>query len=99
LAAHESTWEEPIRTTYRGMTVWECPPNGQGIVALIALNLLEGFDLSGQDPLGPERAHLVIEALRLAFADARAYVADPAVEKVPAAERDCSLNVPIRRAS
>lgn len=86
LAAHESTWEEPIRTTYRGMTVWECPPNGQGIVALIALNLLEGFDLRGQDPLGPERAHLLIEVLRLAFADARAYVADPAVEKVPAAE-------------
>lgn len=86
LAAHESTWEEPLRTTYRGMTVWECPPNGQGIVALIALNLLEGFGLSGQDPLGPERAHLVIEALRLAFADARAYVADPAVEKVPAME-------------
>lgn len=86
LAAHESAWEEPIRTTYRGMTVWECPPNGQGIVALIALNLLEGFDLSGQDPLGPERAHLVIEALRLAFADARAYVADPAVEKVPVVE-------------
>ena len=86
LAEHESTWEEPLRTTYRGLTVWECPPNGQGIVALIALNLLEGFDLRGQDPLGTERTHLLIEALRLAFADARAYVADPAVEKVPSAE-------------
>jgi len=86
LAAHQSTWDEPISTTYRGIRVWECPPNGQGITALIALNLLEGFELRGQDPLGPERMHLVIEALRLAFADARWYVADPQVCRVPVAE-------------
>src|SRR5262249_36957640 len=41
LAAHESTWDEPISTTYRGLRVWECPPNGQGIMALVALNILE----------------------------------------------------------
>jgi gamma-glutamyltranspeptidase/glutathione hydrolase len=69
-AAHTSTWDEPISTTYRGIRVWECPPNGQGITALIALNVLEGFELRGQDPLGPDRLHLVAEALRLAFADA-----------------------------
>lgn len=86
LAAHESTWVEPIRTSYRGMNVWECPPNGQGITALIALNILEGFDLKGQDPLGPERWHLLIEAMRIAFADTRWYVADPQVSKVPIAE-------------
>jgi gamma-glutamyltranspeptidase / glutathione hydrolase len=86
LAAHASTWDEPISTTYRGLRVWECPPNGQGITALLALNLLEGFELSGQDPLGADRAHLVIEALRLAFADARWYVADPQVTTVPVAE-------------
>jgi gamma-glutamyltranspeptidase/glutathione hydrolase len=86
LAAHESTWVEPISTTYRGMRVWECPPNGQGITALIALNILEGFDLKGQDPLGTERWHLLIEAMRLAFADTRWYVADPEVSKVPVAE-------------
>jgi gamma-glutamyltranspeptidase/glutathione hydrolase len=86
LAAHTSTWDEPISTTYRGIRVWECPPNGQGLTALLALNLLEGFELRGQDPLGADRAHLVIEALRLAFADARWYVADPRVTAVPVAE-------------
>ena len=86
LAEHASTWDEPISTTYRGMRVWECPPNGQGITALLALNLLEGFELRGQDPLGPERLHLMVEALRVAFADTRWYVADPRVAKVPVAE-------------
>jgi len=86
LAAHESTWVDPISTTYRGIRVWECPPNGQGITGLLALNILEGFELKGQDPLGPERWHLLIEAMRIAFADARWYVADPQVVKVPVAE-------------
>jgi gamma-glutamyltranspeptidase/glutathione hydrolase len=83
LAAHASTWEEPISTTYRGLRVWECPPNGQGITALLALNILEGFDLKSLDPLGPDRWHLLMEAVRLAFADTRWYVADPAVSRVP----------------
>jgi len=86
LAAHESTWVDPISTTYRGMRVWECPPNGQGITALIALNIIEGFDLKGQDPLGLDRWHLLIEAMRIAFADTRWYVADPQVSKVPIQE-------------
>jgi gamma-glutamyltranspeptidase/glutathione hydrolase len=86
LAAHTSTWDEPISTVYRGLRVWECPPNGQGLVALLALNLLEGFELRGQAPLGPDRLHLLVEALRLAFADARWYVADPRVVRVPVAE-------------
>jgi gamma-glutamyltranspeptidase/glutathione hydrolase len=86
LAAHKSTWDEPISTTYRGLRVWECPPNGQGLTALIALNILEGFELRGQDPLGPQRFHLLVEALRLAFADARWYIADPRVTSVPIAE-------------
>jgi len=86
LAAHESTWVDPLSTTYRGFRVWECPPNGQGITGLLALNILEGFELKGQDPLGPERWHLLIEAMRIAFADARWFVADPQVVKVPVAE-------------
>src|SRR5262249_34790612 len=53
---------------------------------LLALNLLEGFELRGQDPLGPDRMHLLVEALRVAFADTRWYVADPRVTKVPVAE-------------
>jgi len=86
LAAHRSTWELPISVTYRGVCVWECPPNGQGLTALLALNLLEGFDLAALDPLAPERLHLEIEAMRLAFADARWYIADPLFSRVPVSE-------------
>src|SRR5215213_2613075 len=83
LASHVSTWEQPISVDYRGYRVYECPPNGQGITALIALNILEGFDLGTLTSLSTERLHLVIEALRLAFADARWYVADPKFSNVP----------------
>ncbi|MDQ3337579.1 MAG: gamma-glutamyltransferase family protein [Myxococcota bacterium] len=86
LAAHVSTWDEPISTIYRGIRVWESPPNGQGITALLALNILEGFELRGQDPVGVDRFHLLVEALRVAFADTRWYVADPRFAKVPVAE-------------
>jgi len=85
LAAHLSTWETPVSTVYKGLRLWECPPNGQGITALIALNILEGFDLPA-DPLSADRLHLEIEALRLAFADTRWYVADPSVVPVPVEE-------------
>ena len=85
LAAHASTWETPISTVYRGARVWECPPNGQGITALLALVILEGFDLAGMPPLGAERWHLLIEALRLAFADSLWHVADPAFSPAPLA--------------
>jgi len=83
LAAHHSTWEDPISTTYRGVTIWECPPNGQGLAALLGLNILEGFDLSALAPLSARRLHLEIEAMRLAFADTRWYVADPAFNPAP----------------
>jgi gamma-glutamyltranspeptidase / glutathione hydrolase len=86
LATHESTWDEPISTSYRGVRVWECPPNTQGLAALIALNLLEGYELAAMEPLGVERWHLMIEAMRLAFAAAAAYVADPAFSELPVAE-------------
>jgi len=101
LAAHASTWEAPIHAEYRGLRVWECPPNGQGLAALIALNILEGFDLAALPPLSAERLHLVIEALRLAFADTGWYVADPAFNPAPldallskgyAAERRALIN-------
>jgi gamma-glutamyltranspeptidase / glutathione hydrolase len=83
LASHLSTWEDPIATTYRGIRIWECPPNGQGLTALIALNILEGYDLSQMDPLSAGRLHLEIEALRLAFADTRWYVSDPLTNPAP----------------
>lgn len=83
LASHESTWEEPISTTYRGYRLWECPPNGQGLAALIALNILEQMDVHKLPPLSVERLHLEIEALRLAFADTRWFVADPQTNPAP----------------
>jgi gamma-glutamyltranspeptidase/glutathione hydrolase len=86
LAAHQSTWEQPIHTTYRGIQFWECPPNGQGLAALIGLNILEGFDLVQLSPLSAERLHLEIEAMRLAFADANWYVSDLAFNFIPLAD-------------
>jgi gamma-glutamyltranspeptidase/glutathione hydrolase len=83
LAEHESTWDQPISTVYRGLRLWECPPNGQGLAALLALNILRGSSLRDQDPLGAQRFHLMIEAMRLAFEDARWYVADPRHETTP----------------
>jgi gamma-glutamyltranspeptidase / glutathione hydrolase len=83
LAQHESTWEQPLSIDYRGIRVWECPPNGQGLAALLALNVLEGYDLGSLPALSPERLHLEIEAMRLAFADARQYVADPRFSPAP----------------
>ncbi len=85
LKAHHSTWDEPISTEYRGLRVYECPPNGQGIAALQALNVAEGFDLAEMPWDSPERMHLMVEAMRLAFADARQYVADMATNPAPLA--------------
>jgi gamma-glutamyltranspeptidase/glutathione hydrolase len=83
LADHTTTWDEPISTTYRHFRIWECPPNGQGLATLLALNLLEGFDLTSSLPLSVQRMHLMIECMRLAFADTRWYVADPIFNPAP----------------
>jgi gamma-glutamyltranspeptidase/glutathione hydrolase len=76
LASHISTWDKPVSTSFGGFRLWECPPNGQGITALLAMNILEGFDLPS-DPLSVDRLHLEIEALRLAFIDTRWFITDP----------------------
>ena len=68
---------EPVSTGYRGVDVFQMPPNNQGVTALLMLNILGGFDLSGLDPLGAERLHLEIEAGRLAYRDRNALIADP----------------------
>jgi gamma-glutamyltranspeptidase / glutathione hydrolase len=81
LAAHTSTWVDPISARYRGHEVWEIPPNGQGIAALLALSILDGMDLAAASP--QERLHAQIEATKLAFADVHAYVADPDAVPVP----------------
>lgn len=85
LAGHTSTWVEPISTSYRGYGVWEIPPNGQGITALVALNILEGSDLAALARESTEAYHLQIEAIKLAFADAERYVCDPEHVHVPVA--------------
>ncbi len=76
LAAHSSTWVQPISASYRGHEVWEMPPNSGGIVALSALAILDGIDLSKYPRESAEAYHLQIEAIKLAFADAPRFVAD-----------------------
>jgi gamma-glutamyltranspeptidase/glutathione hydrolase len=76
LAAHKADWTPPMEVGYRGYTIHELPPNGQGIVALIALGILEHFDLSSHPVDSADSLHLQIEAMKLAFADARRFVAD-----------------------
>ncbi|MBO1030920.1 gamma-glutamyltransferase family protein [Tessaracoccus sp. SD287] len=86
LSSHTSTWVDPVSTDYRGFDVWELPPNGQGLAALIALNILEGFDLSTIPPHSAEGVHLQIEAMKLGCIDARRYITDPDHRRVPTEE-------------
>lgn len=83
MSNHTSTWDEPISTNYRGVTCWECPPNGQGLAALQALNIAEGFDIKRMGFQSPDTYHHLIEAMGLAFADALRYIADPRKVHVP----------------
>jgi len=83
LATHRSDWVEPISAAYRGYRVHEIPPSGQGIAALGALSILDGLELSRHARESVESYHLQIEAMKLAFSDARAYVADPTRAEVP----------------
>jgi gamma-glutamyltranspeptidase/glutathione hydrolase len=68
-------WVDPVKINYRGYEVWEIPPNGQGIVALMALNILKGFDFKKNDPL--ETYHKQIEAVKIALTDGQRYITDP----------------------
>ena len=86
LKNHRSTWDDPIQTDYRGITVYECPPNGQGLTALIALNIAENFDLAALAWDSPARIHLMVECMRLAWADAREYIADMGKADVPVSQ-------------
>jgi gamma-glutamyltranspeptidase/glutathione hydrolase len=84
LAEFQSEWVQPVSTGYRGWTVYELPPNSQGIAALEMLNILETFPLFNYTPAGLEDLHLKIEAQKLAYEDLRRYVADPRFAKIPA---------------
>ena len=86
LAGHHAEWVEPIGIDYRGHRVWEIPPNGQGIAALLALGMLEETDLGQRPQIDAGAWHLQIEAMKLAFADSDARVGDQGVVDVPVAE-------------
>lgn len=82
LAAHQSEWVEPIGVNYKGTTLWEIPPNGQGIAALMALKILEEHNLDRYAHLSVQSIHLQAEAMKLAFADVQHEVADPRFMRV-----------------
>ena len=86
LDSHRSTWVTPISTNYHGYDIFECPPNGQGLVTLLTLKILETYDLESLRHNSPEYLHLLIEALKLGFADSRRYVADPVFTSIPLAK-------------
>ncbi|HEX6794665.1 MAG TPA: gamma-glutamyltransferase family protein [Casimicrobiaceae bacterium] len=80
---HTIDWVTPLAVDYRGVRVHELPPNGQGIAALMALGMLDSFDLAALPPDSIRSLHLQIEAMKLAFADVRRYVGDPSTMRVP----------------
>jgi gamma-glutamyltranspeptidase/glutathione hydrolase len=85
MAAHTSTWVEPVSVNYRGYDVWQLPPNGQGIAGLQMLNILEGYDIASMGLFNPEYVHLLVEAKKLAFEDRAKYYADMDFSPVPVA--------------
>ena len=86
LAAYRAEWVEPIAVEYaNGATFHEIPPNGQGLAALLALNIARGFDLSSVPYGSADYTHILIESMKLAFVDAHAYVGDPRRVGVPVA--------------
>ncbi len=82
-AAPQAEYVTPISTQYRGYEVVECPPNGQGLTALIMLNILSGFDLTDFAPMSAQRLHLECEAARLAYGVRDRYIADPDQADIP----------------
>jgi len=92
-------WVEPIRAAYRGRTILELPPNGQGVVALMALGMIEGLDMAklfADDEV--EAKHMILEAIKLAFADGVRYVADPRFAATPVDELLSHDYLKVRRA-
>ena len=82
-AHHRSTWVEPITTTYRGQTIYELPPNTQGLAVLQILNLLESFDLNALGHDTADYIHVLVEATKLAFCDRDRWVTDPEFVQIP----------------
>jgi gamma-glutamyltranspeptidase/glutathione hydrolase len=85
-ANHHGEVVTPVSTSYGGIDWLELPPNGQGLVALVTLNILENFDLKKLDPFGPERYHLALEAARIAYAVRDTHIAEPGAMRVKVAD-------------
>jgi gamma-glutamyltranspeptidase/glutathione hydrolase len=85
-AEFSTQYVDPIRAHYRGVDLFQIPPSGQGLTALVLLKILDGFSLKGIDPISAERFHMQIEATRLAYSVRDAFVADPAFAHVPVDE-------------
>jgi gamma-glutamyltranspeptidase/glutathione hydrolase len=83
LAGHSGEWGEPISTRYRGHTIWQTPPPTQGLAALLAFGLLEGFPLARRALHSVEQLHLLIEVVKLAYADRDRWIGDPEHARVP----------------
>lgn len=81
LADFEVEWVEPIHADYRGVRLYECPPNGQGLAAIMAARIAQGFNLPEMNRL--ERTHILIECMRLGFAEALQWVSDPSFTEIP----------------
>jgi gamma-glutamyltranspeptidase / glutathione hydrolase len=84
LENYHPEWVDPISISYRGHEIWEIPPNGQGIVALMALNILKGYEFTHRDDV--EGVHLQLEAMKQAFTDGKEYVSDPATMQAGVAD-------------
>jgi len=85
-ARTKSTWVNPISTVFAGHEIIEIPPNGQGLTALIALNVLSHFGIERHDPESPDRLHLEIEAMKLAWILRNRHICDPDFAEIPIAE-------------
>lgn len=107
LASHRGNAVEPVSTSYRGLDILQVPPNGQGVTALVLLNILEQLDLKSLEPMGAQRLHLALEAARLAFGVRNTHVADVDHMREPVAallgralhrgSRRCSIQANVRR--
>jgi gamma-glutamyltranspeptidase/glutathione hydrolase len=102
---NSTTWVEPISTDYRSYTIYELPPNGQGLTALEMLNILGGYDIGSLKHNDAEYLHLLIEAKKLAFSDRDHFITDPDFEKIPVDEllskdyaKDLRKKIEVRKA-
>ncbi len=98
LADFQPEWVDPVSTTYHGWTVWEMPPNGQGIAALSMLNIMEQFPIAQWGHNSQKSLHVEIEAKKLAYADLQHYIGDPRASRIPV-QQLISKKLAVRRAA